>query len=140
MHSPASNLTVKTSLCTGETKLSDAKSASKKQGEGAHNLVRVGHVGWPGGKRVRGKQRVMLQHGARGREQRSAGEGLRARAHTCGAESTTLLNIYSHITDLMAFNGRLCKRSGIGTKGAEGIIILTRGAKEHGKIRAEQSR
>lgn len=49
MHSPASNLTVKTSLCTGETKLSDAKSASKKQGECAHNLVRVGHVGWPGG-------------------------------------------------------------------------------------------
>lgn len=56
-----------------------------------------------------------------------------------GAESSALLNIYSHITDLMAFNRRLCKRSGIGTKGAGGIIILTRGAKEHGKIRAEQS-
>lgn len=89
---------------------------------------------------MRGKQRGgMPQHRARGREQRRAGEGPGAGAHTCGAESTTPLNTYSHITDLMAFNRRLCKRSGIGTKGAGGIIILTRGAKEHGKICAEQS-
>lgn len=52
--------------------------------------------------------------------------GLRART------AERLLSFY--IMGLMAFNRRLCKRSGIGTKGAGGIIILTRGAKEHGKI------
>lgn len=96
-------------------------------------LLRVGHVGCPGGKREReAESDATAGNTWQGAE--DAGQGLRARAHTCGAESTALLNIYSHITDLMAFNGRLCKRSGIGTKGAGGIIILTRGAKEHGKI------
>lgn len=58
-----------------------------------------------------------------------------ASTHVWGWEHSTAEHLLSlYITDLMAFNERLCKRSGIGTKGAGGIIILTRGAKEHGKI------
>jgi len=65
--------------------------------------------------------------------QRGAGE--RASTHVWGWEHNAAEHLLSlYITDLMAFNRRLCKRSGIGTKGAGGIIILTRGAKEHGKI------
>lgn len=70
-----------------------------------------------------------------GAEERQRGAGEPASAHVWGWEHNVaerLLSLY--ITDLMAFNSRLCKRSGIGTKGAGGIIILTRGAKEHGKI------
>lgn len=70
-----------------------------------------------------------------GAEECRRGAGESASAHVWGWEHNAAEHLLSlYITDLMAFNRRLCKRSGIGTKGAEGIIILTRGAKEHGKI------
>lgn len=49
VHSPEFNLAVKSSLCTGETKLSDAKSASRKQGERAHKPAACGTRGMSGG-------------------------------------------------------------------------------------------
>lgn len=71
-HSPQPfYFSAKTCLCIEGTKLGSTKSASRKQGERAHNLQHVGHVGWPVEKRARGKQskqsRAMLQHGSRGR-------------------------------------------------------------------------
>lgn len=76
VHSPEFNLTVKTSLCTKETKLSDAKSASRKQGERAHKpAAACGTRGMSGGGSVRGRQRVMPQQGTRGREQRMQDRG-----------------------------------------------------------------
>lgn len=72
--------------------------ASRKQRERAHNLLQVGHVGWPVGS-VQEKNRARCCSAEHVAGSRSAGEGLgSARAHTCGAESITLLNIYSHFT------------------------------------------
>lgn len=86
--------------------------------------------------RTRGLARGQRVRGARGREQGDAERCTGAvSTHVWGWELSPAEHLLSlYITGLMAFNGRLCKRSGIGTKGAGGIIILTRGAKEHGKI------